>query len=339
MRIGYNPHKDEILADTGYNHQVIIPVYIPAPDGYFKDSLIILRFCLESLFKTIHSKTYISIINNGSNDEVVDYLNDLLSQGKIQELIHSTNIGKLNAVLKGLSGHRFPLVTIADSDVMFLNNWQQETYRVFEAFPKAGAVCPTPSSKSYKTYTSNIWFEMLFSKSMQFTKVKNPKALQHFADSINNPHFYNEYHLDQYLTVTKNNCTAVVGAGHYLVTYKGSVFENLLYKYSDFKLGGDSEKEILDIPVVKNGLWRLSTQDNFAYHMGNVYEDWMDSTMMEVKQQQSDAPVNFDYKKGKTSTSEFFVKYKLFTILLSKKALMVRLLKMKGLSSVAAKNY
>ena len=339
MRIGHNPHKDQKQEPQEFLHQVIVPVYIPNNEGYFKDSLKILKYCLGSLFKTVHSKTYITIINNGSCAHTVNYLDGLLAQQKIHELIHVTNIGKLNAVLKGLSGHQFPLITIADSDVLFLNHWQEETYRIFDCFPKAGAVCPTPSSRSFRSFTFNIWSELLFSKSLQFTKVKNPEALQAFADSIENADFYNQYHKDLYLTVTKNDCKAVVGAGHFLVTYKNEIFEKLPVKYSSYKLGGNSEKEILDYPVVKSGLWRLSTEDNFALHMGNIYENWMHETFEKIHQEQFVPNNALQYPKNKISKITFSFGYQLFSKLLSKKKIMKWLLIKKGLSPLAVKNY
>ncbi len=77
MRVGHNPHKDKIQDASDYWHQVIIPVYIPNHEGYFKDSFAILKLCLQSLLSTVHTKTYISIVNNGSCDLIVDYLNSL----------------------------------------------------------------------------------------------------------------------------------------------------------------------------------------------------------------------------------------------------------------------
>ena len=158
MRVGFNPEKDKVKKVDDFYHQVIIPVYIPNHEGYFKDSFTILKYSLESLIKTSHDKTYISVVNNGCCEIVVDYLQKLFKENKIQELTHSTNIGYVNAMLKGITGHKFALVTTADADVLFLNNWQKETYKVFEAFPKAGAICPTPTSKSLKFYTYNIFF-------------------------------------------------------------------------------------------------------------------------------------------------------------------------------------
>ena len=148
MRVGFNPNKDKVLSKSDYTHQVVVPVYIPHQNDYFKDSFQILQLCLESLFKTCHDKTYITIVNNGSCIEVVNYLNQLQQEAKLQEVIHTTAIGKLNAILKGLSGHQFPLITISDADVLFLNNWQKATYEVFEIFPRAGVVSPVPNPKN-----------------------------------------------------------------------------------------------------------------------------------------------------------------------------------------------
>ena len=184
MRIGFNPHKDKIQEASDYWHQVIIPVYIPNQEGYFKDSFAILKLCLESLLSTVHTKTYISIVNNGSCDVIVDYLNSLHKDDKIQEVIHTTNVGKLNAILKGISGNNFPLITVSDSDVLFLNGWQESSYAVFDAFPKAGAVCPTPSSRSLRTYTANIYWDLLFTNKIKFTSVVNPDALKMFAAQL-----------------------------------------------------------------------------------------------------------------------------------------------------------
>ncbi|EIA10416.1 glycosyltransferase family 2 protein [Flavobacterium frigoris] len=275
MRIGFNPNKDKIIESTDFFHQVILPVYIANEEGYFKDSFTILQYCLNSLFKTSHGKTYFTIVNNGSCTKIEDYLNQLYEENKIHELIHTTNIGKLNAILKGLIGHQFPLITISDADVLFLNDWQNETYIIFERFPKTGAVSPTPSSKMLRHYTSNVLFEKGLSKHLCFTEVLNPEAMKAFARSVDNQELYNECHLKKYLTISKGNVKAVIGAGHFVTTYRGAIFENLKQRNSNYGLGGNSEDEILDKPVFDQGYWRLSTQDNYAFHMGNIKESWM----------------------------------------------------------------
>jgi hypothetical protein len=43
-----------------------------------------------------------------------------------------------------------------------------------------------------------------------------------------------------------------------------------------FQLGGDSEGTYLDIPPLLYDGYRLATEDNFAFHMGNNKEEWME---------------------------------------------------------------
>lgn len=338
MRVGFNPHKDEPQTTSDYFHQVIIPVYIPNQEVYFKDSFEILMLCLDSLFKTIHDKTYITVVNNGSCLEVVDYLNDLFLRNRIQEVIHTTNIGKLNAVLKGISGNGFPLITISDADVLFLNEWQEASYAVYDAFPKTGAVCPTPSSRSLRTYTANVYWDFFFSNKLKCTPVVNPDALKMFGLSVGDATFYNLVQLNKYLTINNENQQAVVGAGHFVTTYRAEVFNDLENRFTTYKLGGDSEGKFLDIPVVKKGFWRLSTADNYAYHMGNVLEDWM---LVEVSNLvQNDKKSTFELKPIQSrSKLSYFVKSKLFGKFILNKKIMKYFLIWKGLNMEEAKTY
>ncbi|MNL12449.1 Glycosyl transferase family 2 [compost metagenome] len=338
MRLGFNPNKDQETVSLTYSHQIIIPVYIPSQNDYFKDSFVILKLCLESLFRTVHKKTFITIVNNGSCQEVTNYVHELYLEKKIHEVIETTNVGKLNAILKGIVGHNFPLITITDSDVLFLNGWQKATYSIFENFPKAGVVCPVPSSRSLRTYTSNIYWDSFFSKKLAFSKVKNPLALKKFAVSVGNPDFYNEAHLESYLTVSNKNEKAVVGAGHFVGTYRGEIFNSLEVKYSNYKLGGGSESEILDIPVVKKGFWRLSTEDNYAYHMGNVLEDWMNDEISKLEK--NILEVDFKLKSVCASSKWLYmIKSKFFGKMILNKKIMKYFLIYKGLPSKDAENY
>jgi hypothetical protein len=338
MRVGFNPNKDKELLQSDFFHQIIIPVYIPNQEEYFKDSFNVLKLCLQSLFKTTHDKTYFTIINNGSCEEVVAYLNTLHQQEKIHEIIHTTAIGKLNAILKGVSGHSFSLVTITDADVLFLNNWQQASYDVFEAFPKAGAVSTTPSSKVLKQYTAHLLISKLFSKKLQFVNVINPYAMINFAKSIGNPNFYNETHLKKYLTLSKGTTKAVVGAGHFVATYRGSVFDTVKYTHSSFALGGNSEVLLLDKPVDDLGYWRLSTSENYTYHMGNVKEVWMDDEIEKLKERNNEyKDLSFSFTNRREFN--FFKLNSILFKLLSYRPIWRLFLRYKGLTKEEAKNY
>jgi hypothetical protein len=273
MRIGNNPHKDKVIPQSDYLHQVVIPVYIPHQEGYFKDSLKILQLCLQSLLKTVHSKTYITVVNNGSCKIVVVYLDQLYHEGQIQEVIHSENVGKLNAVLKGLAGNNIELVTIADADVLFLDNWQVETTKIFRALPKAGAVGIVPQFNMFKNKCGNILFDNIFNPKLKFIPIKSPEGLIRFYDSIGWNRSYNKDYLQYGLGLEQNDVKVFVGSGHFVATYKKQMFQEMK-SYLNYKLGGDSEN-YLDTLTLKYDYWRVTTYNNYAYHMGNVLEDWM----------------------------------------------------------------
>jgi hypothetical protein len=273
MRVGFNPHKDQPQEAPAYSHQVVIPVFIPNHDGYFKDSFKIFKLCIASLLATKHDKTFITIVNNGSDALIVNYLDELLQEKKIHELIHTANIGKLNAILKGLVGNNIELVTIADSDVLFLSNWQQETDKVYAAMPKAGVVGIVPQYSTHMTRCENILWNRLFDKNLKFLPVKNPKALENFYRSVGWKEFVPNYHKLALGYEAPNGLKVYLGSGHFVATYKKDMFDEII-TYIGYKMGGLSE-DFLDHAPLRKDYWRLTTYDNFAYHMGNVYEDWM----------------------------------------------------------------
>jgi len=284
MRQGDNPNKINTSITSKYVHQVIVPVYIPNEEGYFKDSFAIFKLCIQSLINTTHSDTYITIINNGSCDLVVNYLDNLLREKKIAELIHTTNIGKINAVLKGLVGLNAEIVTVSDQDILFQKNWQEATLEVFTNFPKAGTVGLIPMFRSHRRYCDNILFDNLFSNKLKFRPVLNPNGMIKFYESIWITANYNKNYLKRILTLTsQNGKIAIVGAGHLVASYRKSVYNSLEFTHTADLLSTESDKNLLDLPALKLDYYRLTTYDNYAFHMGNSFELWMNDGLPKEK--------------------------------------------------------
>jgi hypothetical protein len=336
MRIGYNPHKDQPQEEPDYLHQIIIPVYIPNKEGYFKDSFTIFKICLSSLFATIHDKTFITIVNNGSGSFVKDYLNELAEQNRIHEVIHTQNIGKLNAILKGLAGNNIELVTITDADVLFLPCWQNETAKVFKQVPKAGVVGIVPQFKNYEVNCGTVIFDNFFNKNLKFIPVKNKQALIRFYDSIGWDRSYNQNYLKYNLGLEINaDLKVLLGSGHFVATYKKDVFQEIT-TYIGYKLGGNSEG-YLDKAPLKKGYWRLTTYDNYAYHMGNTFEDWM---KMDQQQEKADQYPSSNFSKNKTQNYiNYFIKNRVFIKFISIKWLVKLFLRWKKLPSEMIEKY
>lgn len=337
MRKGDNPNKSKLAEHSQFLHQVIIPVYIPNAEGYFQDSLRILKLGLESLFQTVHSLTFVSIVNNGSSQIVLEYLNELLAHGKIHELIHTNNCGKVNAVLKALAGSNIKVVTIADSDVMFLSGWQSETMQIFNEFPKVGVVGLTPQIKMFKNYCGNVLWDNLFNKSMRFLPIMDPDAMQHFYDSIGWGKSFNPDYLKYGLGISKNGVSCFVGSGHYVATYRKDIFSDINSFVSGNKVAGKGE-DYIDAKFLEKDYWRVTTHKNYALHMGNIYEEWMSSN---VKDDQPDTVIEYQYKIQKGPKSKHYQKLKNRTVI---KVLKIRFFeklffRLKGLPKNVRHNY
>lgn len=334
MRVGFNPFKDEPQKDSEFIHQIIIPVYIPNQEGYFKDSFAILKLCLESLWATVHKKTFIAIVNNGSDIIVKEYLDFLLKQNKIQELIHTDNIGKLNAILKGLAGNNIELVTISDSDVLFLPNWQSETIKVFTNIPNAGVVGIVPQFKMYEQNCGNVIWDNLFSKKLKFIPVKNKEALVRFYDSLGWDRNYNQDYLEYNLGLEiSSDLKVLIGSGHFVATYKKDIFDEIV-SYIGFKMGGTSEGYLDKSPLKKN-YWRVTTHDNYACHLGNTLEDWM-----LVPQASHAETVQYGFHKNiKLNPVLYFIKNRVFVKFISVKWMKKIFLRYKKLPQSMIRNY
>ncbi|MDD7885184.1 glycosyltransferase [Flavivirga sp. 57AJ16] len=286
MRVGENVSRDKLIEKRSGNHRVIMPLYIPHETDYYKDSFSIFKMCLLSVNKTASSDVAISVVSNGSSKSVNKRLLEFYEQGVINELIiEKDEIGKINCILKVLRTSDERFLTITDSDVLFLNDWENEVMKIFEAFPKASAVSPMPVFRTQNHYTSNIIFDYFFSKNIKFSEVKNAEALTRFAKSIG-WEWLDKKWKDVIMTIDAplNDLKAVVGCNHCTVTYKREIFESIPNKNSKYKLGGDSEGLYLDQPSMYYDGYRLATYNNYAYHLGNKIEPWMLDTFDALKE-------------------------------------------------------
>ncbi len=322
MRIGVNPEKKNNQLELEDYHRVVIPVYIPnLEEDYFKDGLVILKLCINSLLFTIHNKTKISLIDNGCCKEVENYLHDLYkTQRPVDQLLNSKqNLGKVNAIYSAVKSNLEPLITIADADVMFLPNWQSNVEGIFRDFPESGMVSPVPSSLGYRSeFINSTMYYGLFKGKIGFKDVVSPEGLIKFQESIGRE-MYKKIHLEKYLTVSNSKNTAVIGCGHFVATLRSDVFKSAPQDVCQHKIVGGSESTYFDIPNDKAGYLRLATKDNYAYHLGNVFEPWMDVKIKSVLESSVSKITLKVIPRGKPMRKFQYKIGKFFRILLFKK--------------------
>jgi len=280
MRIGNNPEKENKTLVVENYHRVIVPVYIPNFEGYFEQAFDVFKLCIESLLKTVHQKTRITIYNNNCHSLVKKYIDEQFEKSIfIDQVFHSKeNLGKINAILAASKGNLEPLITITDADVLFKQGWQKAVEEVFVNFPEAGMVSPVPSSKALANHTASTWFYGFFKGKLAFQEVLDPDAMHKFDLSLGNKELmYKPIHLEKYLVLKnkRNSGEVVVGCGHFVATLKRAVFDKGTNEPAFIKIVGGVEAKFIDIPNNDLGYLRVATKGNFAYHMGNKTEPWM----------------------------------------------------------------
>lgn len=341
MRKGDNPTKiGKLVEKTPCEHRVIIPLHVPNEEGYYKDAYKIFELCLFSVKKTSSTPIKISVVSNGSSITVNERLTQLYVQNTIDELIiEREGVGKVNSILKALRTADERFITITDADVLFKNEWESEVVKVLESFPKAGAVSPVPVFRKHFELTHNIWFDYFFSSKLKFEKVTSVEGLEKFATSLGWK-FLRDSWKDVILKLESRNGTkAVVGCPHFCATYKREVFDNLPKSNSIYKILGDSEYLYTDLPVLKNDGYRLATDNNYAFHLGNVFESWMQVAFDEITPQSKEIKNYSAIKSSKRNYLSYWVKSVLFVRILKFRFVKLYLFKSKGLTSTQINNF
>lgn len=274
MRIGVNPQKKlKIITKEAYHH-VIIPVFIPSEEDYYKHSFLVLKLCIDSLYQTIHPKTKITIINNASISKVQAFLRKQLSDGKIYRLIeYAENQGKVDPIINILKGSFEDLITISDSDVLFSAGWQQEVEKIFVNFPHVGLASPMPQPDLRNYFSTWSWYYGFLTKSIKRIECRDVQSITKFKESVGRSTDLSEVEKKPF-AIERNNVEAIIGAGHFCVTYNKNVFKFIPEGSSGVEFEG-AEKIFLDKPVFDGCFLSLATVKGWVYHMGNTPEKWM----------------------------------------------------------------
>lgn len=274
MRVGVNPEKYKQLKNKQYYHRIVIPVFIPnVEELYYSNALQVFKIALKSIIDTIDTeRTVITIINNNSCTGVDEVLAKF-SQNIDKYVTYNENKGKVYAVLEEVRGAFEEYVTICDADVLFLKGWESEVFKVFNTFKKAGVVAPLPCQGLAFNNNSAVFFDSFFSNSLNYGQIVGERENKLYIEGLGNTALLNRNNRDfhwyekQYY-LKKNNVSAVIGAGHFVATYKSEIFKNE-NSFPEIKFLNGYEDKFIDILADKNNLYRLSTVKAYAYHIGN----------------------------------------------------------------------
>lgn len=144
-RFGVSPTRNKVSDYKPAKVTATVLVYIPQSEGYYRHRLDVLQLCLESLIQTTEGKCDLLVFDNGSAPEVVEYLQSLHAQGRIDILmLSSRNLGKIGALELMFNAAPGEYISYCDDDILFYPGWLQAHLDVFEAFPNVGVVSGIP---------------------------------------------------------------------------------------------------------------------------------------------------------------------------------------------------
>jgi hypothetical protein len=274
MRIGTNPMKEKPALEAHGLHRLIIPVYIPHQEGYFKESLPILKLCLDSVRLTKAPETAVTVIANGCCEAVTHVLIEEGRRGWIDHVVlHAKNRGKVDAIIGAARGCFEEVVTFADCDVLFRPGWDVAIETIFRVFPECGFVCPFPNADWEGSATSSVFLANVWRTTFQ------PPAsqidLDHFRMGLYAAKGASASKALGNLTVQRSGLTACIGGGHFVCSLRRPVIRAMPPEPSLQAITGGSEGRWLDHAPDRLGYWKLSTARAYVQHMGNHLEPWM----------------------------------------------------------------
>jgi GT2 family glycosyltransferase/tetratricopeptide (TPR) repeat protein len=104
------------------------------------------RQCIESLFKYTHSAFELIIIDNGSTDGTLEYLQELdrahTACIRIETIANSNNVGFAKGCNQGLAVSRGDYLILLNNDVVLTSQWLQRLTRAVENDQQLGLVGP-----------------------------------------------------------------------------------------------------------------------------------------------------------------------------------------------------
>jgi hypothetical protein len=281
MRIGMNPQKVERKITLTTHHRIVVVVYIPNEEGFYKNSFGVFKACIDSLISSVNDAAALTIVNNGCHEKVSCLLNSYLLEKKIDTLItHTSNIGKIDALIGAARGAREKYITISDADILFVKGWQENVEDIFLTFPNVGSVSPIPVRNAMFYATSEVMRQILLRR-IKFSLSpipENSASYNRYLESINWPG--NTTPETKWPVVESKGLKAVIGSGHQVLTIdRDLLFSTVPTNPSLVLVGSNSEFLYVDTPIDKAGKLRLSTYNNFAFHMGNTLEPWMEDVL------------------------------------------------------------
>lgn len=269
MRKGQNPAKAVKEVAKPERITVALLNYIPFLSGFYAETLDVLKVSLESMRKDAGLPFDLMIFDNGSCEEVREYLVNGKEEGRIQYLILSEkNMGKGGAWNVMLAGAPGEIIAYTDADVLFYPNWLKKSVELLETFPNVGMVTARP----FRTPENFLQSSIVWAKENAELKQGDILPYEWFYEFSTTLGFSDDelkkiYSETTDYYVTYKNISAYLGASHWQFTTYKSVIEKFLPFDMDKPMG---QVRQLDERMDAAGYLRLMPAERYAQNMSNT---------------------------------------------------------------------
>ena len=270
MRRGQNPAKFVSEVAQPARLTVAVLTYAPFLGGFFAEALDVIRACLESLWRTTPAPYDLLVFDNGSCREVVDYLLEARTAGRIQHLMLSQhNLGKggaWNVIFQAAPGE---LLAYTDCDALFFDGWLERSLEILETFPRVGMVTARPFRTPEAFLTSTVgWAESDPGVRLERGAFISWEVFREFDMSLGQGEeaVRTRYASTEDLRLTYRGVTAHAGASHYQFLARKSVLAEFGPFVMDRPMG---QVRQLDQRMNDAGYLRLMTATPLMMNMSN----------------------------------------------------------------------
>jgi glycosyltransferase involved in cell wall biosynthesis len=270
MRIGQNPAKSSKTVAKPERITVVVLNYIPSLSGYYAEMLDVLKVSLNSLRETADLPYDLLVFDNGSCEEVLQYLADEKQEGRIQFLILSEkNLGKGGAWNIMLAGAPGEIIAYADNDVLYYPRWLSGSVQILETFPNVGMVTSRPFRTDADLYSyTATWAEGASDVQVERGDFIPWETFLEFDLSLGKPEeeIRSRYESTQDVRLTYHGVQAMAGASHWqFVAYK-----NVLACFLPFDMDRPmGQVKQLDSRMNEAGLLRLMPVEPLVMNISN----------------------------------------------------------------------
>jgi glycosyltransferase involved in cell wall biosynthesis len=269
MRKGQNPAKFVNQVAKPERVTVALLNYLPFISGFYAEGLDVLKVSLESMRKEAGLPFDLLVFDNGSCQEVRDYLVEEKEAGRIQYLLLSQkNLGKGGAWNIMLAGAPGEIVSYTDSDVLFYPHWLSRSVELLENFPNVGMVTGRPFRTNPDFHTATrAWAAQ--NAQLEEGSFIPWETFWEFNRSLGQEEAENRrvYAETQDWKISYQGLAAMAGASHWQFT----AYKRVLGKFLPFEMDKPmGQVKQLDERMNQAGLLRLMLPDPLTMNLSNT---------------------------------------------------------------------